>query len=121
MNLNKNSIEKADLAGKRVLMRVDFNVPQDKKTGAINQTVAAHWRDNYDLGHIMKRDWATLGPKLQGKMHIFVGGSDTFFLVNIVDNDFVQGDIFDVFTDIAPLIEPEVAVDEGKNAVDTGH
>ena len=56
----------------------------DKKTGAINQTVARHWRDNFDLGHIMQRDWKTLGPKLQGKMHIFVGGSDTFFLVDAV-------------------------------------
>ena len=31
----KLSIDRLDLAGKRVLMRVDFNVPQDKKTGAI--------------------------------------------------------------------------------------
>ena len=35
MNLNKSSIASADLTGKRVLVRVDFNVPQDKKTGAI--------------------------------------------------------------------------------------
>ena len=38
MNLAKNSIADADLTGKRVLMRVDFNVPQDKKTGAITNT-----------------------------------------------------------------------------------
>ena len=31
----KLSIDRLTLAGKRVLMRVDFNVPQDKKTGAI--------------------------------------------------------------------------------------
>ncbi len=31
----KLSIDKLDLKGKRVLMRVDFNVPQDKATGAI--------------------------------------------------------------------------------------
>ena len=31
----KLSIDKLDLKGKRVLMRVDFNVPQDKQTGAI--------------------------------------------------------------------------------------
>jgi phosphoglycerate kinase len=31
----KLSIRDVDLAGKRVLMRVDFNVPQDKATGAI--------------------------------------------------------------------------------------
>ena len=32
------SIRDLTLAGKRVLMRVDFNVPQDKKTGAITNT-----------------------------------------------------------------------------------
>ncbi len=37
------SIRDLSLAGKRVLMRVDFNVPQDKATGAItnNQRIAA--------------------------------------------------------------------------------
>ena len=37
------SIRDLDLAGKRVLMRVDFNVPQDRATGAItnNQRIAA--------------------------------------------------------------------------------
>ncbi len=34
----KLSIDRLDLVGKRVLMRVDFNVPQDKKTGAITNT-----------------------------------------------------------------------------------
>src|SRR5437870_13895823 len=32
------SIRDLNLRGKRVLMRVDFNVPQDKKTGAITNT-----------------------------------------------------------------------------------
>jgi len=32
------SIRDLDLSGKRVLMRVDFNVPQDKVTGAITNT-----------------------------------------------------------------------------------
>ena len=37
------TIRDLSLSGKRVLMRVDFNVPQDKKTGAItnNQRIAA--------------------------------------------------------------------------------
>jgi phosphoglycerate kinase len=39
----KLSIDQLQLKGKRVLMRVDFNVPQDKKTGAItnNQRIVA--------------------------------------------------------------------------------
>ena len=39
MNYKKKSIREADLAGKKVLLRVDFNVPQDKKTGAITSDV----------------------------------------------------------------------------------
>ena len=34
----KQSIKDLNLAGKRVLMRVDFNVPQDKQTGEITNT-----------------------------------------------------------------------------------
>ena len=36
--LNKLKIDSVDVAGKRVLIRVDFNVPQDKKTGEITNT-----------------------------------------------------------------------------------
>jgi len=50
----KLSIDQLDLKGKRVLMRVDFNVPQDKKTGAITNTqriVAARPTIQYALDH----------------------------------------------------------------------
>jgi len=56
----------------------------DKRTGVIDSTVAAYWRDNYDLVHIMQRDWATLGPKLRGKITLNVGRSDNFFLNDAV-------------------------------------
>jgi hypothetical protein len=56
----------------------------NKLTGEINHTVAAYWRENFDLAHIVKRDWSVLGPKLKGKLRIAVGGSDTFYLTNAV-------------------------------------
>lgn len=56
----------------------------DKTTGVIDKNVAAYWRENYDLRHIMERDWKTLGPKLQGKIHIYVGDMDNFYLNNAV-------------------------------------
>ncbi len=56
----------------------------DKQTGKIDHSVAEYWREHYDLGHILKRDWATLGPKLEGKIHIYVGEADNYFLNNAV-------------------------------------
>jgi 3-phosphoglycerate kinase len=35
MNYNKKTVKDVDVAGKRVLLRCDFNVPQDKQTGEI--------------------------------------------------------------------------------------
>ncbi len=56
----------------------------DKYTGEIDHEVAAYWRENYDLRYIMERDWATLGPKLEGKIHIYVGDMDNYYLNNAV-------------------------------------
>jgi hypothetical protein len=56
----------------------------NKLTGEIDTTVAAYWREHYDLRHILERDWATLGPKLQGKIHIFCGDMDNYYLNNAV-------------------------------------
>ncbi|AKT44007.1 hypothetical protein [Chondromyces crocatus] len=51
----------------------------DRRTGVIDPDVAQAWR-RYDLGHLLERDWATLGPKLQGKLRIHVGRVDNYFL-----------------------------------------
>ncbi len=56
----------------------------DKFTGKIDHQVAEHWRENYDLRHILERDWETLGPKLRGKLHIYVGDMDNYYLNNAV-------------------------------------
>jgi len=56
----------------------------DKKTGDINPQVANYWKENYDLRHIMERDWDKLGTKLQGKIHIYCGDMDNYYLNNAV-------------------------------------
>jgi len=56
----------------------------NKVTGEIDPAVAAHWRENYDLGYILKRDWSKIGPKLAGKLHIYVGEADNYFLNDAV-------------------------------------
>jgi hypothetical protein len=56
----------------------------DKQSGEIDHQVAAYWREHYDLRYILERDWATLGPKLQGKIHIYCGSADTYFLNDAV-------------------------------------
>ncbi len=56
----------------------------DKYTGEIDHEVASYWRENYDLRHIMERDWAALGPKLAGKIHIYAGDMDNYYLNNSV-------------------------------------
>jgi len=56
----------------------------DKKTGVIDPAVAAYWRERYDLGYILRRDWDKVGRKLRGKIHIYVGEADNYFLNNAV-------------------------------------
>jgi hypothetical protein len=56
----------------------------DKHTGAIDSSVAAYWRDNYDLAHIIQRDWPRIGNSLKGKIHIYVGDMDTYYLNDAV-------------------------------------
>ena len=56
----------------------------NKRTGEIDRKVADYWKDNYDLSWILSRDWAALGPKLRGKLHIYVGDMDNYYLNNAV-------------------------------------
>ncbi len=56
----------------------------DKLTGEIDPTVAAYWRERSDLRYILERDWKTLGPKLRGKIHIYCGDMDNYYLNNAV-------------------------------------
>lgn len=56
----------------------------NKKTGEINHEIAEYWQENYDLRYILERDWDKLGPDLQGKIHIYCGEMDNYYLNNAV-------------------------------------
>lgn len=52
----------------------------DRKSGDVNPKVIVYWRTHYDLAHILKATWARHGPYLRGKIHVYVGTADTFYL-----------------------------------------
>ena len=53
----------------------------DRRTGIIDKAVAAYWRDKgYDLTWYMKTNWPLIGPRLSGKLHVYVGDMDNFYL-----------------------------------------
>jgi hypothetical protein len=53
----------------------------NKLTGQIDHGVADYMRSHgYDLTDYLKQNWASLGPKLQGKLHIYVGDMDSYYL-----------------------------------------
>ncbi|PLK46203.1 hypothetical protein [Emticicia sp. TH156] len=56
----------------------------DKQTGVIDKEVANYWKENYDLAYIMKRDWAKNGEKWKGRIHIYCGDMDNYYLNNAV-------------------------------------
>ena len=56
----------------------------DKQTGLIDREVADYWKEHFDLSYILRRDWKTLGPKVRGKLKIYVGDMDNYYLNNAV-------------------------------------
>jgi hypothetical protein len=56
----------------------------DKVSGDIDASVAGYWREHYDLSYIIQRDWSTLAPRLKGKIHIYVGNGDNYYLTDSV-------------------------------------
>jgi hypothetical protein len=51
----------------------------DRATGRIDPVVQQAW-ERFDISRLLRENWKTLGPKLRGKLHIFVGTQDTFHL-----------------------------------------
>jgi hypothetical protein len=56
----------------------------DKATGEINAKVAEYWKENFDLTHILKRDWPEHGKDWTGKIRIYCGDMDNYYLNNAV-------------------------------------
>ncbi|WP_445384314.1 alpha/beta hydrolase-fold protein [Robiginitalea sp. IMCC44478] len=75
----------------------------DKSSGAIDKEVARYWQENYDLRYILERDWEKLGPSLRGKIHIYCGDMDNYYLNNAV---YLMEDFLESTTD--PYYEGEV-------------
>jgi pimeloyl-ACP methyl ester carboxylesterase len=51
----------------------------DRESGRIDPEVAMEW-SKYDISSLLKRDWLSLELNLRGKLHIYVGALDTFYL-----------------------------------------
>ena len=75
----------------------------DKYTGEINREVSNFWKENYDLKHILERDWDKLGEKLKGKIHIYCGDMDNYYLNNAV---YLMEDFLESTTD--PYYDGEI-------------
>lgn len=51
----------------------------DRLTGEIDPAVGQTWK-RYDIRLVLEQNWEILGPKLSGKLHVFMGSEDTFYL-----------------------------------------
>ncbi len=53
----------------------------DRLTGKIDREVALYMRDNgYDLRYNLEKNWAKIGPDLAGKIHVYCGDMDNYYL-----------------------------------------
>jgi pimeloyl-ACP methyl ester carboxylesterase len=51
----------------------------DRRTGTVDPVVAREW-EKYDIRLVLERNWKTLGPRLAGKIHVYTGDEDTYYL-----------------------------------------
>ncbi len=51
----------------------------DPETGVLDSLVAESWK-KYDFKLYIEKNWEVLGPKLQGKIFIWMGDMDHFYL-----------------------------------------
>ena len=54
----------------------------NKLTGEIDHEAAQYMKEHFDLRYYLEKNWSWLGKKLVGKMHIYTGDMDSFYLNN---------------------------------------
>lgn len=85
----------------------------DKATGKIDPAVADYMRDHgYDLTEYLRRHWASVGPLLKGKLHVYVGDMDSYYL-NLA--------VYDLQDFLAETSNPHVAGTFGFGRPEMGH
>jgi S-formylglutathione hydrolase FrmB len=55
----------------------------NRDTGAVDMNVSHEWQ-KYDIDLKLRSEWSTIAPKLAGKLHVFTGDVDTFYLEGAV-------------------------------------
>jgi S-formylglutathione hydrolase FrmB len=75
----------------------------NRDTGAINPTVVKEWK-KFDINLILKDHWAELSPKLKGKIHVYCGTEDTFYLDGAVKK--LQGSLKSLGSDAEVELRP---------------
>ena len=73
----------------------------DPATGLIDRSVMQYW-EQYDLRLLLDRNWDDLAPKLRGKLNIWVGEVDDYYLNNAVH-------LLDEFLQTRPSIDARIA------------
>ena len=79
----------------------------DPETGIIDRSVTRRW-ERYDLRLVLERDWDRLAPKLRGKLNIWIGEMDDYYLNNAVH-------LFDQFLQSRPSGEIDARIVYGPN------
>jgi enterochelin esterase-like enzyme len=52
----------------------------DRATGDVDPKVMAYWQEHWDLAHVVTSNWAERAADLKGRIHVYVGTADTFYL-----------------------------------------
>jgi hypothetical protein len=85
----------------------------NKLTGKIDPAVANYMRDHgYDLTYYLQQNWSTLGPKLEGKLHVYVGDMDSYYL-NLA--------VYDLQNFLSQTTDPHYAGTFGFGRPEKGH